>query len=146
MSAIYTKINDYLGKLLEEINSDALAFFNQKAREMIKIIFQSDLKTHRWINLFEFTWFLLPKWLFCLHQMWLHANIKLINIFADNIIATILSTNVLASHLKLFEIWNTLENWANRYMSLFTTRHHLWHDKACPLNMIFWAKIEGYVF
>lgn len=137
MSAIYTKINDYLGKFLEEINSDALAFFNQKAREMIKIIFQSDLKTHRWINLFEFTWFLLPKWLFCLHQMWLHANIKLINIFADNIRATILSTNVLASHLKLSEIWNTLENWANRYMSLFTTRHHLWHDKACPLNMIF---------
>lgn len=113
---------------------------------MIKIIFQSDLKTHRWINLFEFTWFLLPKWLFCLHQMWLHANIKLINKFADNIIATILSTNVLASHLKLFEIWNTLENWANRYMSLFTTRHHLWHDKACSLNMIFWAKIEGDVF
>lgn len=113
---------------------------------MIKIIFQSYLKTHRWINLFEFTWFLLPKWLFCLHQMWLHANIKLINIFADNIRATILSTNVLASHLKLFEIWNTLENWANRYMSLFTTRHHLWHDKACPLNMIFWAKIEGDVF
>lgn len=113
---------------------------------MIKIIFQSYLKTHRWINLFEFTWFLLPKWLFCLHQMWLHANIKLINIFADNIIATILSTNVLASHLKLSEIWNTLENWANRYMSLFTTRRHLWHDKACPLNMIFWAKIEGDVF
>lgn len=113
---------------------------------MIKIIFQSDLKTHRWINLFEFTWFLLPKWLFCLHQMWLHANIKLINIFADNIRATILSTNVLASHLKLSEIWNTLENWANRYMSLFTTRHHLWHDKACSLNMIFWAKIEGDVF
>lgn len=113
---------------------------------MIKIIFQSDLKTHRWINLFEFTWFLLPKWLFCLHQMWLHANIKLINIFADNIRATILSTNVLASHLKLSEIWNTLENWANRYMSLFTTRHHLWHDKACSLNMIFWAKIKGDVF
>lgn len=113
---------------------------------MIKIIFQSYLKTHRWINLFEFTWFLLPKWLFCLHQMWLHANIKLINIFADNIRATILSTNVLASHLKLSEIWNTLENWANRYMSLFTTRHHLWHDKACSLNMIFWAKIEGDVF
>lgn len=113
---------------------------------MIKIIFQSDLKTHRWINLFEFTWFLLPKWLFCLHQMWLHANIKLINRFADNIRATILSTNVLASHLKLSEIWNTLENWANRYMSLFTTRHHLWHDKACSLNMIFWAKIEGDVF
>lgn len=113
---------------------------------MIKIIFQSDLKTHRWINLFEFTWFLLPKWLFCLHQMWLHANIKLINKFADNIRATILSTNVFASHLKLSEIWNTLENWANRYMSLFTTRRHLWHDKACPLNMIFWAKIEGDVF
>lgn len=113
---------------------------------MIKIIFQSYLKTHRWINLFEFTWFLLPKWLFCLHQMWLHANIKLINIFADNIRATIPSTNVLASHLKLSEIWNTLENWANRYMSLFTTRHHLWHDKACSLNMIFWAKIEGDVF
>lgn len=113
---------------------------------MIKIIFQSYLKTHRWINLFEFTWFLLPKWLLCLHQMWLHANIKLINIFADNIRATILSTNVLASHLKLSEIWNTLENWANRYMSLFTTRHHLWHDKACSLNMIFWAKIEGDVF
>lgn len=113
---------------------------------MTKIIFQSYLKTQRWINLFEFTWFLLPKWLFCLHQMWLHANIKLINIFADNIRATILSTNVLASHLKLSEIWNTLENWANQYISLFTTKASPATWQSLPFEHDFLSKDWGVCF